>query len=389
MSKKHMYFWLGIIALAIVGKFFYFWVIIPALLGVVIFYSIQFYKSKNYLVYPAIVFGTLLLCFSAGELYVYKSVPVGYVLDTAGLSAEETYGVNHYADPILGYGTKPMVSKTISRRTIKEELVYDVVYTTDEKGRRITPNNQSTADTLILLFGCSFTVGEGLNDHETFAWQLSELLGPKFQVYNYGFHGYGSHQMLALLESGRLDEFKKKYKNIYGYYLTFPGIEMRSAGLSYWDTTGPRYVLDPANLVRFSGKFSDNKEEIEEIFKFRGKFAQSQLLQNLLDLYAVKEETPSQEYMLDLHEAIIAKSSEVFKNKFSADVFVTVLYRDDDGFKKRITKRELEILELQDYFGDFSKEKYEIPLDGHPNYEANKVMARAYYEDIMKKDASQ
>jgi len=36
---------------------------------VVIFYSIQFYKSKNYLVYPAIVFGTLFVCFSVGELY--------------------------------------------------------------------------------------------------------------------------------------------------------------------------------------------------------------------------------------------------------------------------------------------------------------------------------
>jgi len=128
---------------------------------------------------------------------------------------------------------KSAISKTACSRAKGDEILFNVLYTTDEKGRRITADNQSTADTLILLFGCSYTYGEGLNDDETFAWQLSELLGPKFQVYNYGFHGYGSHQMLALLESDRLDEFEKKYKNIYAYYLTFSGIEMRSAGLSH------------------------------------------------------------------------------------------------------------------------------------------------------------
>ena len=384
MSKKNIIFWILIIALAILGRFFYFWIIMPALFGIVVFYSIQFYKSKLCLVYPAIIVGTLCLCFSAGEFYFWEP-PHDYELKNVAsveYLGSNPYQSNWYGDPVLGYGAKAIVAKT-SNRNIKGDLViYDVLYTTDEKGRRITPDNQSTADTLILLFGCSFTVGEGLEDHETFAWQLSELLGPKFQVYNYGFHGYGSHHMLALLESNRLDDLKNEYKNVYAYYLSFPSIEQRSGGIAQWGGPNtPKYVLDESGLAVRKGTLEEHRTPL------RGKFARSLLLVNIFRIYDNRGLgfRSLDRYLLDLHAGIIKGSARVFYDKFGSTDFTAVVYPGYDEFKKRLVISDIGIIDMANHFEDYPSEKYEIPHDGHPSYEATKVIAKAYYEDIMEK----
>lgn len=54
----------------------------------------------------------------------------------------------------------------------------------------------------IAVFGDSFTFGEEVSDHETFAHQLEKLLadqGTPVEVLNFGVHGYGHDQMLLRL----------------------------------------------------------------------------------------------------------------------------------------------------------------------------------------------
>jgi hypothetical protein len=50
----------------------------------------------------------------------------------------------------------------------------------------------------IWIFGCSFAHGWGLDDEETFAWHLQELL-PDHEVKNFGVGGYGTLQSLLQL----------------------------------------------------------------------------------------------------------------------------------------------------------------------------------------------
>ncbi len=49
----------------------------------------------------------------------------------------------------------------------------------------------------VILFGCSFTFGAGLNDNETFSYKLSKYTGRN--VYNRGLSGYGVQHMLYML----------------------------------------------------------------------------------------------------------------------------------------------------------------------------------------------
>jgi hypothetical protein len=47
------------------------------------------------------------------------------------------------------------------------QFLYDVVYHTDEFGRRRTPEPIASPDHFIAFFGCSYTFGEGVAESET------------------------------------------------------------------------------------------------------------------------------------------------------------------------------------------------------------------------------
>lgn len=50
------------------------------------------------------------------------------------------------------------------------------------------------------VFGDSFVFGYGVEDHETFAAQAAEVLGPDWQVTNHGVSGYGDDQVALAMD---------------------------------------------------------------------------------------------------------------------------------------------------------------------------------------------
>lgn len=74
-------------------------------------------------------------------------------------------------------------------------------FTTWSGGRRATRNNDTdylAAQRTVILLGDSFVQGGGLNDEDTFGWNLQALV-PELRVENYGTGGYGTCQSLLRL----------------------------------------------------------------------------------------------------------------------------------------------------------------------------------------------
>jgi hypothetical protein len=85
----------------------------------------------------------------------------------------------------------------------------------DEHGERITRKNPSEkGKEEILLIGCSFTMGMGLDDDQTFAWKLQQEF-PKVSIRNLGVGAYGTYQSLLVLKD-QLLETKKPRAVVYG-----------------------------------------------------------------------------------------------------------------------------------------------------------------------------
>ena len=76
---------------------------------------------------------------------------------------EGSYTDNFFVDdPLLGYTPHPN-AQVQSIKKQGDEVIYDVTYAIDEFGRRITPDQDDPArDKFLLLFGDSFTFGEGV-----------------------------------------------------------------------------------------------------------------------------------------------------------------------------------------------------------------------------------
>ena len=79
------------------------------------------------------------------------------------------------------------------------ETLYAVVYSVDKRGLRVEPPlAPGHGDRCVLFFGCSYTFGEGVNDAETLPYRTGVLAEGRLRMINFGLHGYGPHQMLAV-----------------------------------------------------------------------------------------------------------------------------------------------------------------------------------------------
>ncbi|RDU66303.1 hypothetical protein [Helicobacter equorum] len=64
------------------------------------------------------------------------------------------------------------------------------------------------------------------------------------KVFNFGFHGYGNHQALALLKSGEVMRITQDCKDYTVFYESIPGHIRRANGFSDWeDLNAPRFHL--------------------------------------------------------------------------------------------------------------------------------------------------
>jgi hypothetical protein len=139
-------------------------------------------------------------------------------------------------------------------RKLDSRVIYDASYTTGPDHFRVVPKVEN-AQRCVLLFGDSFTFGEGVNDDETSAAQIVAKSKGQVEVKNLGIGGWGPHQFLSGLQSGR---FQKAItcKPTDAVYLFIPAHTARAAGRGKWDRFGPRFVVDDKGRAVRDGNFN-------------------------------------------------------------------------------------------------------------------------------------
>lgn len=137
------------------------------------------------------------ICFE-GALWVLQYRPyqqVEYVIQ----STPSDCLISH---PDLGFGLNPGKYSV----TINGGLSYSVTHGPDSL-RITSPEHILDSLPQLWLLGCSYTYGMGVNDEETFAWQLQEK-HPEYRVRNFGVPGFGTVQsylqLKRLLASGEI-----------------------------------------------------------------------------------------------------------------------------------------------------------------------------------------
>ena len=137
------------------------------------------------------------------------------------------------------------------------ETVYDVEYTIDGFGKRVTPvHGAQPREKFAMFFGCSYTMGEGVEDDETTAYYLGEL-APAYMPVNYAFHGDDPFGALARLETFDFAAQVPQRSGV-GFYVFLDDHVNRvndSSSVASWHGNGPYYDLEENGRLVRNGSF--------------------------------------------------------------------------------------------------------------------------------------
>jgi hypothetical protein len=261
-----------------------------------------------------------------------------------------------------------------------DELVYDVGYTMDGQGERVTPAARGGDDALcVVFFGCSFAFGTGVEDGDTLPWLTSVATGHLHRVHNFSFAGWGPHQMLAALQSGRIERAldctptHAVYESLYDHVA-------RVAGHGRWDPHGPRFVLGADGRVVRAGNFDDRPT----FLRAWPRLGKSQILS------ALSERFEPAQGDFDLFAEVVEASRDRLVARYPHLDFHVLLWdkrwKQDPEYWNGLLRRGLQVHFVSEILPGLrdAPERYVVsPEDGHPNRVANERLAAFVAREIL------
>jgi len=236
-------------------------------------------------------------------------------------------------DDLLGYA--PLKNtRLVARKLYGNQLIYDVVYTIDADGLRIAPPSIKAPGGCAVFFGDSVSFGEGLQDDQAFPYQFGVKTGGSFAVYNFAYSGYGPHQMLANLRSGRVKNIVHCEVTHY-FYLALLEHIARVAGLASWDRHGPRFSLRDGVLSQ-DGHFDDPPQSAIVPAQVRVSLAKFLAWQRL---FGRARDVNAEDLQLFL--AVIREAASLAKRQSPHGEFHVILWDGRDDPRLEIIERNL------------------------------------------------
>lgn len=326
--------------------------------------------------------GVAAIAFAVTEAYLFLHQP-----------EDPTYSEPTYSD---GYrviddvlGVVPVKGfQAHSVRFIGGLKVYDVIYTIDSKGLRIGPPVNGSTTGCILFFGDSFTFGEGLQDTETLPYQVGIQSGRSYRTFNFGFHGYGPHQMLAAIETGLVHRLVDCHPD-YAIYSAIPNHVARVAGKVPFGKHSVRYQVDANGAVRPVGRFDDHQKVSSPLHNEM----EWQLRKSALYRALVKREGRASAEDIRLLIAIVGRSRDLLASEYPGIKFHVLLWwnwKSEEpiyrGLGDGLRRINIPVHLVENILPGYAVEssKYSLsPYDPHPNALANRILASYVLTSIV------
>lgn len=288
------------------------------------------------------------------------------------------------SDPLLGYKPEPGITATASK-IVNGQAVYDVRYSIDDAGRRLTPASAAdAAGPIVLFFGDSNMFGEGVEDDQTTPNQFALLAPQPVTVLNYGFSGYGPNQMLAMLEAGRLDPVVRD-KDVIAIYGYIDGHIHRVIGgmnvVTWWAIDTPRYVRDDSGRPVYADSFARSRPVVNW---FYAVFSRSRTVR----YFGIDLPLRRKEHLL-LTADVIRRSAEELKSRARSSRFYVLVWPTTSTsglLREAFVGAPVEVLDYSTQWQQHDL-RYEYPHDRHPTPAGHRLAAGLLSDDITVRPA--
>lgn len=264
-------------------------------------------------------------------------------------------------------------SASFAHRELKfNKLLYDVRYTFDKLGRRITPEANSHPQGDILVFGCSFTFGHGLENEQTWAWKLGKLLGPNWHVANYGYNAFGPQQMLNMIESGHVEMPEAPFRH--AFFLGINHQLHRFTGLFFRDSSW--YAKENGQVIR-KGLVSDSPWYL--LTSMPRKLNGSQFAENAYYIISGYVRQQKLKEFSEVYIWILKQSAKLLEEKYQTPLTV-LLWPDLDWLTPDLEAAGINFIHLRPFLKHWPEKGefyYQIVphIETHPNNEATTEIA--------------
>ncbi len=266
-------------------------------------------------------------------------------------------------DPVLGWKHRP--GSYVFQDPQNSSRIFHVTYLQD--GSRVTSNFPRGSMPKILLLGCSFVEGFGLDDKETFAWKLQEML-PDKQIRNFGAGGYGTSQSL-LLEKEYLTRNPEISPEliVYGFADFHLARNVRNPAFQrYWNSPGVFPYCDMNSCATWSGKQEQGFLHLSRLFSF---------IENRIDLMGL----PSKKEMEGIALRLMQEMSDIAAKR-NVRFLVAPVFLEDIRWIDRLQSANLQTVLCDSQ--ELHKREYQL-RDGHPNEKWSEVFAGCLVKNIQ------
>lgn len=278
------------------------------------------------------------------------------------------------SDDLLGMVPRPNCQVRHHLQDQGKDL-FDTIYTIDEHHLRVVvPAGDPSAETVVFC-GCSFTFGEGVADDESLPSRVAQLR-PDLRVLNLGFHGYGPHQMLANLESGRIARLCPQPPRVVIFQM-IPDHVKRVAGWVPYNQHAPRYGLRDGRIERLG-----HMDDLVLSRKFRAVLGKSNVYRQLLEPHLVPRSA------LELTAAVVAQSAVEVTRRFPECQFHVVYWNiptdnTSTALRQALQRQGLSLHVVEELDPELTESRFFFAKDGHPIAEAYTRLARRIEETIL------
>lgn len=289
---------------------------------------------------------------------------------------EATYWEPRATVPDSVLGTALLKDSVFSHAyVVNDSLIYKQYYHTDRFGRRITPHAHaaSSDSEFVMVTGCSFVFGYGLQENQTLPFYLDSITG--MHAYNYGVSGHGTQQTLALLNSRKLkDEIPEKNGVLIHLFIDHHMARLIGSRrlIKLWAMHFPYYRLEDGKPVRHD-TFWTGRHLLTRFYRAISQSA-------IIDLFDIDLPLRIRDHHFQLLAAVLQQSEAEFKKQYPKGRFLVVLAPGSqyaDKAHAALNQRGVPVLDLSGLI-DPKEKQYQIHwTEAHPNHRYYHELARA------------
>jgi hypothetical protein len=299
-------------------------------------------------------------------------------LHNASTRSAKVEGEYLLEDQDLGYVLRPE-SRVRAWSRIEGETIYDVHYSIDSQGHRVTLSKGEPPTRTVAFIGCSFVFGEGLEDGETLASAYAALC-PQDEVINLGIPGHGPNHLLARLERNELARLPTKASPTIVAYVFIDSHVDRCVGSFFvsmrFGRRAPYWRPDDAGVFR-AGDFESGRPLRTFLYRILRKSA-------ALEWIGFDWPPTGAPDSLEVTARVVRACAESFAIRAPEGKFVVIAYPGARFAAAVVAQAGVPPSSFLDYSGLFdpAAPEYSILHDGHPSPKANRTLAKELARDL-------